>query len=148
VHCSGASTVQALEAASRQGAAMAGAILRNQIFAGREQAAANLPGSTFGIEAAEPLLSTSPRSSGAPSSKAEATKAYVATSRRSGSLRCAPLRNFPLDIVPVLCYTSPIDPRVSLRRGLPDGIRQAALVARTAGRAAEAWCSIRKRHNA
>lgn len=57
VHCSGATTVQALEAASRQGA-MAGAIHPNQTFAGREQAIANLPGSTFGVEAAEPLRTT------------------------------------------------------------------------------------------
>ena len=57
VHCSGATTVHALEAASRQGA-MAGAIHPNQTFAGREQAVANLPGSTFGIEAEEPLRTT------------------------------------------------------------------------------------------
>ena len=57
VHCSGATTVQALDAAARQGA-LAGAIHPNQSFAGREQAIANLPGSTFGIEAEEPLRTT------------------------------------------------------------------------------------------
>lgn len=54
VHCSGATTVQALEAASEQGA-LAGAIHPCQSFAGRDQAIANLPASTFGIEAEEPL---------------------------------------------------------------------------------------------
>ena len=54
VHCSGATTVQALDAASQQGA-MAGAIHPCQTFAGREQAIANLPGATFAIEAEEPF---------------------------------------------------------------------------------------------
>lgn len=54
VHCSGATTVEALEAAVAQGGS-AGAIHPCQSFAGREQAIANLPGSTFGIEAEEPL---------------------------------------------------------------------------------------------
>ena len=57
VHCSGATTVQALEAASEQGA-LAGAIHPCQSFAGRDQAIANLPASTFGIEAEEPLRTT------------------------------------------------------------------------------------------
>jgi predicted short-subunit dehydrogenase-like oxidoreductase (DUF2520 family) len=56
VHCSGASTVQALEAARRQGARV-GSIHPCQTFAGIEQAIANLPGSTFAIEAEEPVQS-------------------------------------------------------------------------------------------
>lgn len=54
VHCSGASTVHSLETAREQGA-MVGSIHPCQTFAGREQAIANLPGSTFAIEAEEPL---------------------------------------------------------------------------------------------
>jgi len=57
VHCSGASTVQSLDAASEQGA-MVGSIHPCQTFAGREQAIQNLPGSTFAIEAEEPLKTT------------------------------------------------------------------------------------------
>jgi len=57
VHCSGASTVQSLEAARRQGARV-GSIHPCQTFAGIEQAVANLPGSTFAIEAEEPLKTT------------------------------------------------------------------------------------------
>ncbi len=57
VHCSGATTVEALEAARAQGA-LAGAIHPCQSFAGREQAIANLPGATFAIEAEEPLRTT------------------------------------------------------------------------------------------
>lgn len=57
VHCSGATTVEALEAAAAQGA-HAGAIHPCQSFAGRDQAIANLPGTTFAIEAEEPLRST------------------------------------------------------------------------------------------
>jgi predicted short-subunit dehydrogenase-like oxidoreductase (DUF2520 family) len=57
VHCSGASTVQSLDSARRQGA-LTGSIHPCQSFAGIEQAIANLPGSTFGIEAEEPLKST------------------------------------------------------------------------------------------
>jgi predicted short-subunit dehydrogenase-like oxidoreductase (DUF2520 family) len=57
VHCSGASTVQSLESARRQGAAV-GSIHPCQSFAGIEQAIANLPGSTFGIEAEGPLRAT------------------------------------------------------------------------------------------
>jgi predicted short-subunit dehydrogenase-like oxidoreductase (DUF2520 family) len=54
VHCSGASTVQSLEAARQQGARV-GSIHPCQTFAGIEQAIANLPGSTFAIEAEEPV---------------------------------------------------------------------------------------------
>ncbi len=54
IHCSGATTVQALDAAREQGA-MAGAIHPCQSFAGRDQAIANLPASTFAIESEEPL---------------------------------------------------------------------------------------------
>ncbi|MBL7126743.1 MAG: DUF2520 domain-containing protein [Dehalococcoidales bacterium] len=57
VHCSGASTVHSLETAREQGA-MVGSIHPCQTFAGREQAIANLPGSTFAIEAEEPLKTT------------------------------------------------------------------------------------------
>lgn len=57
VHCSGASTVHSLETAREQGA-MVGAIHPCQTFAGREQAIANLPGSTFAIESEEPLKTT------------------------------------------------------------------------------------------
>ena len=54
VHCSGASTVQSLEAARQQGARV-GSIHPCQSFSGIDQAIANLPGSTFGIEAEEPV---------------------------------------------------------------------------------------------
>ena len=57
VHCSGASTVHSLDSAREQGA-MVGAIHPCQTFAGREQAIANLPGSTFAIESEEPLKKT------------------------------------------------------------------------------------------
>jgi len=57
VHCSGASTVHSLDAAAKQGASV-GSIHPCQTFAGREQAIANLPGSTFAIEAEEPLRTT------------------------------------------------------------------------------------------
>jgi predicted short-subunit dehydrogenase-like oxidoreductase (DUF2520 family) len=57
VHCSGASTVQTLEAARQQGARV-GSIHPCQSFSDIEQAVANLPGSTFGIEAEEPVRST------------------------------------------------------------------------------------------
>ncbi len=57
VHCSGASTVEVLEGARRQGAAV-GSIHPCQSFAGIEQAIANLPGSTFAIEAEEPVKTT------------------------------------------------------------------------------------------
>jgi predicted short-subunit dehydrogenase-like oxidoreductase (DUF2520 family) len=54
LHCSGASTVHSLEAAAAQGAHV-GSIHPCQSFSGIEQAIANLPGSTFGIEAEEPV---------------------------------------------------------------------------------------------
>jgi predicted short-subunit dehydrogenase-like oxidoreductase (DUF2520 family) len=57
VHCSGASTVQSLETARQQGARV-GSIHPCQTFAGVEQAIANLPGSTFAIEAEEPVKTT------------------------------------------------------------------------------------------
>jgi predicted short-subunit dehydrogenase-like oxidoreductase (DUF2520 family) len=57
VHCSGASTVQSLESARARGAQV-GSIHPCQSFAGVEQAIANLPGSTFGIEAEEPVKGT------------------------------------------------------------------------------------------
>jgi predicted short-subunit dehydrogenase-like oxidoreductase (DUF2520 family) len=57
VHCSGASTVHSLDSAKEQGA-MVGSIHPCQTFAGREQAVTNLPGSTFAIEAEEPLKTT------------------------------------------------------------------------------------------
>jgi predicted short-subunit dehydrogenase-like oxidoreductase (DUF2520 family) len=57
VHCSGASTVHSLNHAMEQGATV-GSIHPCQTFAGREQAIANLPGSTFAIEADEPLKKT------------------------------------------------------------------------------------------
>ena len=56
VHCSGASTVQALESAKNQGA-FVGSIHPCQSFASVEQAIENLPGSTFAIEAEEPVKS-------------------------------------------------------------------------------------------
>jgi predicted short-subunit dehydrogenase-like oxidoreductase (DUF2520 family) len=57
VHCSGASTVQSLDSARRQGA-LVGSIHPCQTFSGIEQAIENLPGSTFGIEAEGPLRET------------------------------------------------------------------------------------------
>lgn len=54
VHCSGASTVQALEAARQQGA-LVGSLHPCQSFAGVEEAIHSLPGSTFAIEAQEPV---------------------------------------------------------------------------------------------
>lgn len=57
VHCSGASTVQSLDAARRQGAQV-GSIHPCQTFSGIDQAIENLPGSTFGIEADEPVKTT------------------------------------------------------------------------------------------
>jgi predicted short-subunit dehydrogenase-like oxidoreductase (DUF2520 family) len=56
VHCSGASTVESLETAKNQGA-LVGSIHPCQSFASAEQAIANLPGSTFAIEAEEPVNS-------------------------------------------------------------------------------------------
>ena len=57
VHCSGADSVNILEPARKPGA-MVGCFHPLQTFAGIEQAIENIPGSTFGIEAEEPLLAT------------------------------------------------------------------------------------------
>ena len=57
VHCSGAHSVDILEPAIKQGAST-GCLHPLQTFAGIEQAINNIPGSTFAIEAQEPLLST------------------------------------------------------------------------------------------
>ncbi len=57
VHCSGADSVDILEPARKAGA-MVGGFHPLQTFAGVEQAIENIPGSTFGIEAEEPLLTT------------------------------------------------------------------------------------------
>lgn len=57
VHCSGADSVQVLEPARKAGA-MVGGFHPLQTFAGIEQAIENIPGSTFAIEAEEPLKST------------------------------------------------------------------------------------------
>jgi predicted short-subunit dehydrogenase-like oxidoreductase (DUF2520 family) len=57
LHCSGAHSVDILEPAERLGAAV-GSFHPLQTFADIDQAIANLPGSTFGLEAEEPLLST------------------------------------------------------------------------------------------
>jgi predicted short-subunit dehydrogenase-like oxidoreductase (DUF2520 family) len=57
IHCSGASSVDALAPAKQQGA-MVGSIHPCQTFASIDQAIENLPGSTFAIEAEEPLRST------------------------------------------------------------------------------------------
>lgn len=56
LHCSGADSLQPLETARRAGA-MVGAFHPLQTFAGVQQALDNLAGSTFAIEAEEPLLS-------------------------------------------------------------------------------------------
>jgi predicted short-subunit dehydrogenase-like oxidoreductase (DUF2520 family) len=57
LHCSGAHSVDILESARGLGAAV-GSFHPLQTFAGVEQAIENLPGSTFALEAEEPLLST------------------------------------------------------------------------------------------
>lgn len=57
LHCSGAHSVDILEPAKNLGAAI-GSFHPLQTFADVDQAIANLPGSTFGLEAEEPLLST------------------------------------------------------------------------------------------
>jgi len=57
VHCSGADSVNNLEPAKKQGASV-GAIHPLQTFASVEQAINNIAGSTFALEAQEPLLST------------------------------------------------------------------------------------------
>ena len=57
LHCSGAHSVDILEPAKKLGAAV-GSFHPLQTFADIDQAIANLPGSTFAVEAEEPLLST------------------------------------------------------------------------------------------
>jgi len=57
VHCSGAESTDILEPARKLGARV-GAIHPLQSFASVKQAMENIPGSTFAIEAEEPLLST------------------------------------------------------------------------------------------
>jgi predicted short-subunit dehydrogenase-like oxidoreductase (DUF2520 family) len=57
VHCSGADSVAILEPA-RQAGARVGGFHPLQTFAGVREAVENIPGSTFGIEAEEPLLTT------------------------------------------------------------------------------------------
>jgi len=57
VHCSGAHSVGILEPARKLGAAV-GSFHPLQTFADVDQAIENLPGSTFALEAEEPLLST------------------------------------------------------------------------------------------
>ena len=56
LHCSGACSTDILEPARHQGA-MVGSIHPCQTFASIEQAVDNLPGSTFAVQADEPLLS-------------------------------------------------------------------------------------------
>ena len=57
VHCSGAHSVDVLESARKLGAAV-GSFHPLQTFADVDQAVQNLPGSTFALEAEEPLLTT------------------------------------------------------------------------------------------
>jgi len=57
LHCSGAHSVDILEPARELGAGV-GSFHPLQTFADVDQAIANLPGSTFALEAEEPLLST------------------------------------------------------------------------------------------
>lgn len=57
LHCSGAHSVDILEQAKRLGASV-GSFHPLQTFADVNQALANLPGSTFALEAEEPLLGT------------------------------------------------------------------------------------------
>ncbi|GAI15725.1 unnamed protein product, partial [marine sediment metagenome] len=57
VHCSGADSTDTLEPAKKLGAQV-GAFHPLQTFAGVKQAIENIPGSTFAVEAEEPLLST------------------------------------------------------------------------------------------
>ena len=57
VHCSGAASTDILESAKRLGAQV-GAFHPLQTFASVKQAIDNIPGSTFAIEAEEPLLTT------------------------------------------------------------------------------------------
>ncbi len=55
VHCSGADSTDILQAA-RESGAQAGVLHPLQTFAGVKQAIENIPGSTFALEAEEPLL--------------------------------------------------------------------------------------------
>jgi predicted short-subunit dehydrogenase-like oxidoreductase (DUF2520 family) len=57
VHCSGADSTQNLEPAKKSGAQV-GVIHPLQTFASTKQAIENMPGSTFALEADEPLLAT------------------------------------------------------------------------------------------
>jgi predicted short-subunit dehydrogenase-like oxidoreductase (DUF2520 family) len=57
VHCSGADSTETLEPARKLGA-QAGTIHPLQTFASVDQAIENIPGSTFAVEAEEPLKST------------------------------------------------------------------------------------------
>jgi predicted short-subunit dehydrogenase-like oxidoreductase (DUF2520 family) len=57
VHCSGADSLDVLEAARMVGARV-GSFHPLQTFAGIQKAIENLPGSTFALEAEEPLLAT------------------------------------------------------------------------------------------
>lgn len=57
VHCSGADSTEVLEPAREMGASV-GAFHPLQTFAGVQQAIDNIPGSTFAIEAEEPLCTT------------------------------------------------------------------------------------------
>lgn len=57
VHCSGADSTDILESARKSGAKI-GVIHPLQTFASTRQAIKNIPGSTFALEAEEPLLST------------------------------------------------------------------------------------------
>jgi predicted short-subunit dehydrogenase-like oxidoreductase (DUF2520 family) len=57
VHCSGADSLDVLEPARKAGA-LVGGFHPLQTFAGIEQAIENIPGSTFALEAEEPLLTT------------------------------------------------------------------------------------------
>jgi len=57
VHCSGADSTQILEPANKLGAQV-GVIHPLQTFASAKEAIENMPGSTFALEAEEPLLTT------------------------------------------------------------------------------------------
>jgi predicted short-subunit dehydrogenase-like oxidoreductase (DUF2520 family) len=57
VHCSGADSLDILEPARKSGA-LVGSFHPLQTFAGVKEAIENIPGSTFALEAEEPLLST------------------------------------------------------------------------------------------
>ena len=56
IHCSGAHSLDVLDSATKRGA-MPGAFHPLQTFASVDHAIGNIPGSTFGIEADEPLVS-------------------------------------------------------------------------------------------